>query len=58
MPVTSAKPISVTTISTVEKQVSIEIGGQNDESELTVVLGLVDVCAHGDDAGDTSGVGL
>jgi hypothetical protein len=58
MPVTSAKPISVTTMSTGEV-VSGLIAGRNDgDSGLTIVLGLVDVCAHGDDAGDTGGVGL
>jgi len=59
MPVTSAKPISVTTMSTIEGLVSVlDAGGNNGERGLTIVLCLVDVCAHGDNAGDTSGVCL
>jgi hypothetical protein len=59
MPVTSAKPISVTTMSTVERWVSILNDRRLDgESELTIVLSLVDMCAHGNDAGDTGRVGL
>jgi hypothetical protein len=56
--VTSAKPISVTTMSTGRVVSKFFLLKRLEEIWLTIVLGLVDVGAHGDDAGDTGRVGL